>query len=71
MSRPYQVNPENYEGKMRFWKQLIKTYCEYKGNAEFSINELKKAFKRKNVSPYCLPKVRFLFFKRKMTSFCV
>ncbi|XP_063699737.1 charged multivesicular body protein 7 [Culicoides brevitarsis] len=55
--RPYQVNPENYEGKMRFWKQLIKTYCEHKGSAEFTIVELKKAFKRKNVSPYCLSKV--------------
>uniref|UniRef100_A0A336L5J9 CSON005229 protein n=1 Tax=Culicoides sonorensis TaxID=179676 RepID=A0A336L5J9_CULSO len=55
--RPYQLNPENYEGKMRFWKQLIKSYCEHKGSAEFSIIELKRAFKRKNVSPYCLPKV--------------
>lgn len=29
--RPRDVNPEHYEQKMQFWKDLIECYCEYKG----------------------------------------
>lgn len=53
-SRPYQVNPENYDAKMRFWKETIKNYCYHKGSCDVTIAELKQAFKRKNTSPYCL-----------------
>lgn len=39
--RPYALNPENYTAKMRFWKDLIKSYCQHKGNCEFTLQELK------------------------------
>lgn len=55
--RPIQVNPENYAAKMRFWRELIKNYCAHKGCSEFSIQELKRVFRRKNCSPFCLDKV--------------
>lgn len=55
--RPYDLNPTNYNAKMRFWKDLICGYCLHKGSSEFSISELKRVFKRKNCSPYCLDKV--------------
>ncbi|KXJ82319.1 hypothetical protein RP20_CCG014339 [Aedes albopictus] len=48
------VNPENYDSKMRFWKELIVKYCEHKGCASVSITELKRVFRRKGTSPYCL-----------------
>lgn len=51
------VNPENYDSKMRFWKELIAKYCEHKGSGSMSITELKRVFKRKGTSPYCLATV--------------
>ncbi|XP_070508652.1 charged multivesicular body protein 7 isoform X2 [Chironomus tepperi] len=52
--RPREVNEEHYEQKMQFWKDLIESYCEYKGAPTITINELKDVFKRKGTSPYCL-----------------
>ncbi|XP_058832436.1 charged multivesicular body protein 7 [Topomyia yanbarensis] len=48
------VNPENYDSKMKFWKEMIRNYCNHKGSALVSIIELKQVFKRKGTSPYCL-----------------
>jgi charged multivesicular body protein 7 len=55
--RPRDVNPEHYEQKMQFWKDLIECYCEYKGAPTITINELKDVFKRKGTSPYCLQEI--------------
>lgn len=55
--RPREVDPEHYDQKMRFWKEMIENYCEYKGSSSFSIQELKEVFKRKGTSPYCLDTV--------------
>lgn len=55
--RPRDVNPEHYEQKMHFWKDLIESYCEYKGTPTITINELKDVFKRKGTSPYCLQEI--------------
>lgn len=55
--RTRSVNPENYDSKMRFWKELIAKYCEHKGSGSVSIAELKRVFRRKGTSPYCLPVV--------------
>lgn len=52
--RPKQVNPDQYNFKMIFWKEMIERYCEYKGSSTFTIQELKEVFKRKGTSPYCL-----------------
>lgn len=52
--RPKEVNPDQYNFKMIFWKEMIERYCEYKGSSTFTIQELKEVFKRKGTSPYCL-----------------
>src|SRR5690349_10644961 len=61
--RPRQVNEEHYDQKMKFWKEMIESYCEYKGSPKFTIQELKSAFKRKGTQPYCLQDV----FSQMMT----
>lgn len=55
--RPKQVNEEHFNQKMKFWTEMIENYCEYKGTATVTIDELKRAFKRKGTSPYCLQDV--------------
>jgi charged multivesicular body protein 7 len=55
--RPRHVNPEHYEQKMKFWKEMIENFCDYKGCCIVSINELKEVFKRKGTSPLCLDDV--------------
>ena len=55
--RPKQVNEEHYNQKMKFWKNLIENYCEYKGSSTVNIEELKQVFKRKGTVPYCLQEV--------------
>ncbi|XP_055626121.1 charged multivesicular body protein 7 [Toxorhynchites rutilus septentrionalis] len=55
--RTRSVNPENYDSKMKFWKQMITNYCERKGSGLVSIVELKRVFKRKGTVPYCLQAV--------------
>lgn len=48
------VNPVNYETKLKFWKNFIKEYCEVKGSAAMSINELRDALQRNGKKPHCL-----------------
>lgn len=55
--RPRDVNQEHYDQKMRFWRDMIENYCEYKESSQCSIQELKKAFTRKGTQPYCLQEV--------------
>lgn len=55
--RPRTVNPAHYDAKMKFWKDMIQCYCDYKGSAKFNIAELKHVFKRNGVMPYCLDEV--------------
>lgn len=55
--RPRQVNENHWDNKMTFWKQMIENYCDFKGSANFSIEELKMNFKRNGTSPYCLQTV--------------
>lgn len=51
------VNPVNYETKMKFWKNLIKEYCEVKGSASVTINELRDTLQRNGKKPHCLSTV--------------
>lgn len=48
------VNVVNYEKKLEFWKNLIKKYCEFNGNAIITLNQLKIIFQRGDKKPYCL-----------------
>lgn len=51
------VNPVNYDSKMKFWKNLIQEYCQYRGNPVISSNELRTALQRRGKRPYCLDAV--------------
>ncbi|KAG4073953.1 hypothetical protein HA402_014158 [Bradysia odoriphaga] len=55
--RPKNVNPVNYESKLKFWKLLIVKYCNEKGSANISEFELKNAFMRNGRKPMCLSTV--------------
>jgi charged multivesicular body protein 7 len=55
--RPKQLNPEYYEQKMKFWKDMMEHYCDYKGSATVTISELMEVFRRKGTSPHCLQTV--------------
>lgn len=37
--RPRQVNEEHYDQKMKFWKEMIENYCEFKGMYEQNYDE--------------------------------
>lgn len=51
------INPQNYESKLNFWRNLITKYCEIKGSANVTIPELRCAFKRNTTKPYGLDTV--------------
>lgn len=51
------VNPVNYDSKMKFWKNLIKEYCQFRGNPVISLSELRMALQRQGKRPYCLDAV--------------
>lgn len=51
------VNPVNWESKLKFWRNLIKEYCEVKGSAIISVAELRDAFQRNDKRPHCLETV--------------
>ncbi|KAI9579317.1 charged multivesicular body protein 7-like [Glossina fuscipes] len=51
------VNPESFDSKLQFWTNLIRDYCEYKGDANFNKEELKIRFTRNGHVPACLDTV--------------
>lgn len=55
--RPRDINPLNYDNKMKFWKQMIQKYCDQKGSAAVSLAELRTAFKRADKRPHALEAV--------------
>ncbi|XP_050092808.1 charged multivesicular body protein 7 [Anopheles aquasalis] len=48
------INPESYDNKLRFWKDLVTTYCLFQGSSVVSLIHLKDAFRRKSIAPQCL-----------------
>lgn len=50
--RPREVNELHYDQKMKFWKEMIENYCDYKGSPKVTILELKRIFKRNGTVPY-------------------
>lgn len=49
------LNPYGYDGKMKFWKELIKKYCEIsKGCAVVSLLELNSVFIRADKKTHCI-----------------
>ncbi|XP_073838408.1 charged multivesicular body protein 7 [Musca autumnalis] len=55
--RERSVNPENYDSKMQFWKDVIMDLCIHKGKATFSKNELLQTFSLGRRIPSCLDTV--------------
>lgn len=60
--REKNVNPINYETKMKFWKNLVHEYCKLKASPTISLAELRTAFQRTSKTnqekkPYCLDTV--------------
>ncbi|XP_061396251.1 charged multivesicular body protein 7 [Musca vetustissima] len=55
--RERSVNPENYDSKMKFWKDTIVEFCLHKGMATFSKNELLHTFTVGQRVPSCLDTV--------------
>uniref|UniRef100_A0A2M4AJG2 Putative m protein type n=1 Tax=Anopheles triannulatus TaxID=58253 RepID=A0A2M4AJG2_9DIPT len=52
--RSRNINPESYDSKLKFWKELVAAYCLFKGSSVISLIHLKDAFRRKSVAPQCL-----------------
>lgn len=52
--RPRQLNATSYDAKMKFWKDLIHSFCNATGSSVISISMLKEQFRRKGTVPYCL-----------------
>ncbi|XP_052896748.1 charged multivesicular body protein 7 [Anopheles moucheti] len=52
--RPRELNAASYDAKMKFWKDLIYSFCNTSGSSLVSISALKEQFRRKGTVPYCL-----------------
>lgn len=55
--RDRSVNPENYDSKMKFWKDTIREYCQFKGKPNFCKQELQHNFTKGQRVPCCLDAV--------------
>ncbi|XP_068143319.1 LOW QUALITY PROTEIN: charged multivesicular body protein 7 [Drosophila tropicalis] len=52
--RPRHLNTEDYDIKMKFWKDLITHYCKFHRKCSFSLQELQLQFMRGEQVPACL-----------------
>lgn len=52
--RPRSVNPQDWDSKYTFWKNLINTYCNCNNVFTFKLSELQSAFKKNGRTPSCL-----------------
>lgn len=55
--RPRTLMPDHYDSKQRFWEELIEAYCYQKGDSKITLKELKSAFSRNGIKPFCLSEV--------------
>uniref|UniRef100_A0A1B0GIC9 Putative m protein type n=1 Tax=Lutzomyia longipalpis TaxID=7200 RepID=A0A1B0GIC9_LUTLO len=55
--RERSVNPENFDGKMKFWKEMISKYCHWRGTAKVTIIDVEESLTRNGKKSYCLDKV--------------
>lgn len=47
-----EVNPENYDSKLKFWQDMIALYCEHSGTGCFCKRDLQHTFARGDRIPY-------------------
>lgn len=64
--RERSVNPENYDSKMNFWKDIIVDYCKFKGTPCFCKQELQQTFTRGQRVPSCLDTVLLEMHKLRL-----
>nr|XP_016924643.1 charged multivesicular body protein 7 [Drosophila suzukii] len=57
MFRPRHLGTEDYDGKMKFWKDLIAKYLKFSGRPIFSLRDLQLQFMRGDQLPACLDTV--------------
>jgi hypothetical protein len=62
------LNPLHYDNKLKFWKQVITSYCNEKKILEFNLNQLEHFFQRKNIKPKCFELVVSEMLKEKTLS---
>lgn len=55
--RPRSVNPQDWNSKYTFWKNLISDYCFHSNIYSFKISDLQNVFKKNGRSPCCLEAV--------------
>lgn len=55
--RQREVNPENYDSQIRFWREQIRNHCRKTRNPTISLSDLRTAFVRKGQKPHCLDDV--------------
>jgi charged multivesicular body protein 7 len=48
------LNPLFYDNKIKFWKEVIMSYCNEKEILQFDLNQLENFFIRKGIKPKCL-----------------
>jgi len=57
MFRSRHLGTEDYDGKMKFWKDLIAKYLKFSGRPIFSLRDLQLQFMRGDQLPACLDTV--------------
>lgn len=55
--RQRNVNPENYDGLILFWKNQIANYSHTQENPRITLSGLREAFMRNGEKPHCLQEV--------------
>ncbi|XP_053953751.1 charged multivesicular body protein 7 [Anastrepha ludens] len=63
--RNREVNPENYDSKLKFWQDMIAQYCEHTGTSCFCKRDLQLVFAREDRIPYGLDTVLAEMLKAK------
>jgi hypothetical protein len=48
------LNPLHYDNKLKFWKELISSYCKEKNIIQFDLSRIESSFVRQNAKPKCL-----------------
>lgn len=77
--RKRELNPVDYDSKMKFWNNIIEKWCVENNHCVLTLTTLRTAFKRKGRTPSCLTTVveellRFVMIKydfKRNGSFCL
>ena len=51
------VNPQSWDSKLKFWSDLLASYCKFTGRIIITPTEVPHMFQRKGRLPQCINKV--------------